>query len=184
MSFSFKAIAQTSASDSVGSVQEEYSYNGANTLANDDLATIKASGYFNEFANQLNLGDKIYLLDNAAAKDLVAVTALTPNVTVASILAALPAGSVTLAELSTGIAPSHVVKFAAPHVTVGGGATENIVIAGVLATDRVFVQMQVEGAAPVTVLAALANAGSIDVKFSADPSNDHTISYQILRAAV
>jgi len=44
------------------------------------------------------------------------------------------------------------------------------------------VQLHTEGATPVTVDAAAAGTGDIDVTMSADPSTDHVLSYQVLRA--
>lgn len=91
--------------------------------------------------------------------------------------------NVTLAKLAAGITPSHVVKFAAEFTTVGGGAAEAISVPGALATDIAFVQLKTPGAAPKTVDAAAVTLDTLTVTFSGDPSNDHVIYYQILRAA-
>lgn len=95
----------------------------------------------------------------------------------------LPAGSITLAELSSGIAPSHVVKFAGTFTTVGGDAAESITVTGALATDIVCVTVKTAGASPESIVAAAAATDAINVTMSADPSNDHVLQYVVLRAA-
>jgi hypothetical protein len=97
---------------------------------------------------------------------------------------ALPAGSITLAELSSGIAPSHVVKFAGKFTTVGGDASEAIAVTGVLSTDIVHVTVQTAGATPRSIVSAVPSANSIAVTLSGDPAADHILSYSVLRAAV
>lgn len=100
-------------------------------------------------------------------------------VTTAKILNA----NVTLAKLAPGITMSHIVSAAAQATTAGGNPTENITVAGALSTDLVFVQLVDDGTNTVSVKLAVANNGSIDVTFSADPGNDAIINYQLLRAA-
>lgn len=92
-------------------------------------------------------------------------------------------GSVLLAALSAGIAPSHVVKFAAQYTTVGGAAAEAIAIAGLLATDLVYIQLKAPGTNTVTVHFAVPTTNTLTVTFSADPGNNAIIYYQVLRAA-
>lgn len=166
MAFSYKAVAQTSASDSFISVQEDFNYNGNNPLSNDNLTAIKTDGYFNPIARQINVGDKIYIVDNASEKDLVVVTAVSPDVTVSSIL--------------SGGAPYSIV-FAGQEQSTGGSQSESYSVPGVLATDLVFIQMNVIGASAVTVLGAGAGPDQLLVTYSADPSNDHQINYQVVR---
>jgi hypothetical protein len=167
MAFSYKAVAQTSASDSVISVQEDFNYNGGNPLADDNLSVIKTDGYFNPIASQINVGDKIYIIDNAGEKDLVVVTAVDPDVTVSSLLG--------------GGAPYSIVFAGQVQSTGGGGQSEQYSVPGVLATDLVFVQMNVIGAGAVTVLSAGSGVDQLLVTYSADPSNDHQINYQVVR---
>lgn len=93
-------------------------------------------------------------------------------------------GSVTLAKLATGVAPSHVVKFAGQPTTVGGAAAEAFTVTGALSTDLAFVQIVDNGTANVTALQAVVTANTLTVTFSADPGADTVINYQILRAAV
>lgn len=181
MAFEITKIQKGTVSDSHGNAPQNFTYNNSGV---DDLATIKASGYFNNYAFALSLDDTIYVVGSDGA-DWVKVTAVTPNVTVTSILATLPAASVTLNELSLGIRPTHVVKSAGKHTTVGGSASEAISIVGSLTSDIAFVNMDTQGGAPVTILSAKVTApGTLTVVFSADPAADHTVAYQLLRAAV
>ena len=93
------------------------------------------------------------------------------------------AAAVNLASLTTGITPSHVVKYAAKYTTVGGAAAEAIAIAGVLSTDLPFVQLVNHGANTVSVAFAVPTTNTLTVTFSADPGSATIINYQILRAA-
>lgn len=95
----------------------------------------------------------------------------------------LPSGSITLAELSSGIAPSHVVKYAGTFTTLGGDASESITVAGALATDIVCVTVKTAGATPRSIAAAAAGTNAIAVTMSGDPSTDHVLQYVVLRAA-
>lgn len=114
---------------------------------------------------------------------------LDANITTAKILdanvttAKIADANVTLAKLAAGITPSHVVKFAGEHTTVGGAAAEAITVAGVLATDLVLVQLETLGGTPRTILIAVATTDTITVTFSGDPSSDHVVTYLVLRAA-
>lgn len=91
--------------------------------------------------------------------------------------------AVSVEHLDSGIAPSHVVKYAGTFTTVGGGATESATVAGVVGTDIVQVTIKVKGATPRTIVSAAANTDAIDFEFSGDPSNDHQIYYTVFRAA-
>ncbi len=91
--------------------------------------------------------------------------------------------NVTLAKLAAGITPSHIIKFSGQPTTVGGAAAEAFAVAGVLVTDRAFVQVVDNGTNNVTVLQAVCTADTLTVTFSADPGNDAVINYQIIRAA-
>jgi len=92
--------------------------------------------------------------------------------------------SVGLTNLTVGVAPSHVVKFAGTFTTVGGDVTEVITVPGVLGTDIVQVSVRVLGAIDATILAAAPGVGNITVTFDVDPDNDHVLQYVVLRAAV
>lgn len=91
--------------------------------------------------------------------------------------------AVTLAKLADGITPSHIVFAAASVTTAGGSATETITVAGVTTADIVFAVMKTAGITPVTILRAAPGTGNISIVFSANPSTDTVISYQVLRAA-
>lgn len=78
--------------------------------------------------------------------------------------------------------PQYSVPFVGTHTTVGGDADETITATGVVGTDTVLVSVSTQGAAPVTVLQASAGTDTIAVKMSADPSNDHVLTYLVLRA--
>lgn len=93
------------------------------------------------------------------------------------------AGSVTLAQLAPGVAPSHVVKYAGTFTTAGGDASETITVTGAAATDIVCVTIKTKGASPVSIAAATAATNAINVTMSADPSTDHVLQYVVLRAA-
>lgn len=95
----------------------------------------------------------------------------------------IQAASIDLAMLSTGITPSHVVKFAGQPTTAGGGAAEAITVTGALNTDLAFVQMVDDGTNNVTIVDAVVTADTLTVTFSGDPGNDAVINYQLLRAA-
>lgn len=96
---------------------------------------------------------------------------------------ALAANSVTLAKLASGIAPSHVVKFAGTFTTLGGDASEAISVSGAAATDIVVVTVKTAGATPRSIVAATAATNAINVTMSGDPSTDHVLQYVVLRAA-
>ena len=132
-------------------------------------------------ANTVQLGT---LIENAEAGGLAAgsVTATelaSDAVTTAKILNA----NVTLAKLASGIAPSHVVKYAGKFTTLGGDANEAISVAGVAATDVVLVTVQTAGGTPRTIVSAIPATNAINVVMSGDPSTDHILSYVVFRAA-
>lgn len=94
------------------------------------------------------------------------------------------AGSITLSDLAPGIAPSHVVKFAGKHTTVGDeSGAEAITVAGVLATDIVLVSIESNSGAAV-LLTAAPTTDTITVTFDVNPVATVVVSYSVLRAAV
>lgn len=95
---------------------------------------------------------------------------------------AIQAGAVDLAMLSTGITPSHVVKFAGQPTSVGGAAGEAFTVTGIAATDLAFVQIVSNGTGNVTVLEAVCTLDTLTITFSGDPGADTIFNYQILRA--
>lgn len=95
----------------------------------------------------------------------------------------IAAGAITLAKLASGIAPSHVVKFAGTFTTLGGDASETITVTGAAATDIVCVTVKTAGATPRSIVAAAAATNAINITLSGDPSTDHVLQYVVLRAA-
>lgn len=135
----------------------------------------------NAGVSSLVLADgKIFIGDVAGAG---AAQTLTGDVTVSNAgVTAIGATKVTKAMLATIIEPSHVVKFAGEFTTVGGDANEAIAVVGALATDVAIVTLKTKGGTPRTILTAAADTDVINVVMSDDPSNDHVLSYMIIRA--
>lgn len=83
-----------------------------------------------------------------------------------------------------GTAATHKVVKAGNFTTAGGDANESISLTGALATDIAFVVLKTAGAVPRTILTSAAATNAINVVLSGDPSTDHVLSYQLLRAVV
>ena len=67
--------------------------------------------------------------------------------------------------------------------TVGGAATETFTVTGALTSDIAVVTVSTAGASPVTVAACkVSAANTLSVTFSANPADDHVISYVLFRA--
>jgi len=71
---------------------------------------------------------------------------------------------------------------AGTFASAAGSTSQTSSIAGVLSSDQVMCLVKTQGAVPVLVAAASAGAGSITVKYSADPGADHVIQYFVFRA--
>lgn len=91
--------------------------------------------------------------------------------------------NVTLAKLAAGIAPGYIVKFAGKHNSIGGSATEALIVSGVLSTDFVVATLQTQGVTPRTVLTVAPTTDTITFVYSGDPSNDHIVTYTVMRSA-
>lgn len=91
--------------------------------------------------------------------------------------------SISLASLASGLACSHVIKYAGKFTTVGGAAAEDQTLSGVVAGDVVLVSLQTAGSTPRTILSAIPATNKISYVFSGDPAADHVVSYMVLRAA-
>jgi len=150
-----------------------WSYNATASGANETAATVAASAYFNSFQQVLTsgsevgplvVGDAIYIHGNDTSAIYV-VSSITTNVTVAALNG-----------------ESARVVYSAEATTAGGDATEAVTVAGVLATDLVFVQLHTVGSTPRTIITSAATANTITTVFSGDPSTDHVYAYQVLRA--
>jgi hypothetical protein len=170
--------------------------------ATDNLATISGANYFADVVYDIAVGDVIITNGSDASSMYIVATVnrSAGTVTVNSFTASGSVGTaniqndavttakilnanVTLAKLASGIAPSHVVKFADQETTVGGAAAEAFTVTGVAATDLAFVQIVNNGTNNVTALQAVCTLNTLTVTFSADPGADTVFNYQILRAA-
>lgn len=187
-------IALTSAHLLVGNasnVGADVAVSGDVTLANTGAFTIAASAIVDSkvsasaaiaFAKLAALTSAHILVGNGS--NVATDVAISGDVTLSNAGAvAIGAGKVLLAMLGAGITPSHVVKFAGKYTTLGGSATEAQTVSGVAATDIVIVCLQQKGATPRTILTAAPTTNTITYVFSGDPSTDHIVSYQVLRAA-
>lgn len=90
--------------------------------------------------------------------------------------------NVTKAKLAATVRPAYMVVLAGTFTTAGGDANETITATGALNTDLAFVTLKAKGGTPRTILTAAANTDAIDVVMSGDPSTDHAICWQVLRA--
>lgn len=155
-----------------------WTYNGLADGANDTLAEIVASGYFNDFMQNLATGNgplqvgDLIAVHGSDASGLYTVTAITTNVTLAVFTA-------------NGPVPAAIVAYLAQVTTSSGvvGSTHVVTIAGALATDLAFVQVVNNGTADVTVIQAVVTADTLTVTFSAAPGADVVYNYQLLRAS-
>lgn len=123
------------------------------------------------------------LLANANVDPAAAIAYSKLALTGAIVAGDLASSAVTLAKLATGVTFSHRVFAAGSFTTAGGDANESITVAGALSSDLAFVVLQVAGLTPRTVLSSVSATGAINVVMSGDPSTDHVLSYQLLRAS-
>jgi hypothetical protein len=177
----------------------------------DALATIATSAYFNDVYDQMDENDLIYVVgsdgtglyrvtsDQFATPVTVAAFDTTPAGSIVnadisasaaiafSKLASLTNGSILIgngSNAAAAVAISHVVKFAGNSTTPGGSATVDITVTGAATTDLVFAQLKTAGATPRTILTAtIPSTNTVRLVFSGDPSTDHVVAYQVLRAA-
>lgn len=147
----------------------------------DTLATIMASAYFNSVSTSLSINDLIYARGSDTAS-WVNVTAVTPNVTVVAASTNAP-GSVVLADLATGIAPSHVVKFAGTVTWSGGGASLASTVTGVAASDLVVTSFLVSPTQAAYMAKVVPTTNTLTFTLStANTGNDAQVSYVVYRA--
>jgi hypothetical protein len=177
----------------------------------DAIATVTAANYFAPVVYDLAVGDLIFI-DASDADGIYLVDAVDRDAGTVSVVSYGPAGAigtanlqdgavtalklasdavttakilnanVTLAKLASGIAPSHIVKYAGTSAYAGGGTSVAITVTGVAATDLVFAQIQASTNA-VSVVKVVPTLNTITVHFSADPGAATTVQYQALRAA-
>jgi hypothetical protein len=95
----------------------------------------------------------------------------------------IAAGAVDKAMLAATTRPSHMIVYADQVTTTGGAAAEAFTVTGAVgATDYAFVQIVDDGTGSVTLVQAVVTDNTLTVTFSANPQNDTTINYQIVRA--
>lgn len=146
-------------------------------IAYSKLATLTSGNLLVGSAG--NVATSVAMSGDATIVASGALTIANGAVTTAKILNS----NVTLAKLAAGITPSHIVVFAGKFTTAGGDANEQASVAGVVASDIVVASLQDKGASPVTLLTSKPGTDVIDFIMSGNPSTDHVISYQVLRAA-
>lgn len=118
-----------------------------------------------------------------SAGNVATAVAVTGDVTISNTgVTAIGSAKVLLAMLASGIAPSHVVKFAGKASDGGGSATITISVAGVVAGDIAFANIQASTNA-VTVQKVTPGTDQVVVLLSGDPGASTVVSYQVLRAA-
>lgn len=127
-------------------------------------------------------GDAIRLAKGTSGLALVAGASTVSYAQLAS--GAIANAAVSIEHLDTGILYSHRVFAAGSFTTASGSASQTITVASAASTDIAFVVLKTVGGTPRTVLTAAAATGQINVVMSGDPSTDHVLSYQLLRAAV
>lgn len=130
----------------------------------DAFATIAASAYFNTYINSFTVGDTIKI-DASDIFRIVRVTSVTTNVTVENITSNIPVS---------------YVAFSAT-VDISDDATPTIAVTGVLATDKVHVQVNTSTVA-VAVNKAFTATDAVEVVLSADPTGSSTLTYWVYRA--
>lgn len=84
---------------------------------------------------------------------------------------------------SSVVSATHYVVKAGKHTTAGGDANEAITATGVVATDIAILTVQTVNGTPRSIVSAVPATDAINVVMSGDPSNDHIISWMVLRAA-
>ncbi len=149
--------------------------NLATSIVNADISGSAAIAY-----SKLNLATSIV---NADINGSAAIAYSKLNLANSLVAGDLTGGSVTLAKLHSGVAPSHVIKFGAQYTTVGGAAAEAITVTGAAATDLAFVRLVNDGTANVTISSWAVTSDTLTVTFSGDPGNDAVIDYILVRAA-
>lgn len=177
----------------------------------DAIATVTAANYFADVVYDLAVGDLIFI-DASDADGIYLVDAVDRDAGTVSVVSYGPAGAVgtanlqdgavtalklasdavttakilnanvTLAKLASGIAPSHIVKYAGTANYAGGGTSTAITVTGAAATDLVFAQIQASTNA-VSVVKVVPTLNTVTVHFSADPGAATVVQYQVLRAA-
>ena len=170
--------------------------------AGDASATISAANYFADAVYSLAVSDLIFCqgsdtfqvlsvatIDREAGTITTSSTGIATSVGTSNIVAdavtnaKIADDAVSLENLDSGIAPSHIVVYAGQPTTGGGAAAEAITVTGAAATDLAFVEMVDNGTNNTTIVSAVVTLNTLTVTFSANPGADAVINYQLLRAA-
>lgn len=184
MAFNRNFITAQSSSLTHIDVPAMWVYDGSGGIVNDTVATIKASAYFNNMEPAFTVGAFLYILGTDGG-DLVRVTAITPNVTVTSIIGALPPGSVEKVDLAEAIVYDFRIRHALEDFnTTGGSAQEAFTVTGTQAGDIAFVQVTGPDGSAIFVHGATTSLNSVNITFSADPGVSTVISIMVLRPAL
>ena len=123
--------------------------------------------------------------DNSIADKAVTLAKLADTVQASIAKADTALQTVVLANLNTGIAPSHVVKYAGKITWSGSGASLATTVAGVAATDIVVATIQLAPTQAAYLVSAAPTLNTVTLTLSAaNTGNNAIIGYQVLRAAV
>lgn len=144
MAFEQDKLALTSAGLFDSLIPQQWNY----ISATDALATIKASAYFNLAAPGFHIGDWLYILGTDGS-DLIRITAITPNVTVSTMIDALTLNN---SQIFVGNASNE-----ATGVAMSGDTT--------ISNTGVVTIGQVLDADNVTDITTASGTGSIDFRF-------------------
>jgi hypothetical protein len=134
------------------------------TSATDAIATIIASGYFNQVT------DKV-------AKDDVIFVVATDDTRMIEITSATRAATVTVQNYSNG-AP--YVLFSGEHSYGGGGTSSSATVTG--ATASMLVQATLKTATNFAIIKAACATDAVDFSFSTDPGAATVVTYHVFSA--
>lgn len=152
--------------------------------ANADIGGKGAAGSpsFLEIISNNGTAAYIFAADDGTLR--TSTTVPTSNTSGSALVGTIGAGAVLLANLGTGITPSHIVVYAGKITWTGGGATLASTVTGVASTDIVIATLQAKGTQTVYLVSAAPTTNTITFTLStANTSNDTVVSYEVLRAA-
>ena len=109
--------------------------------------------------------------------------AITGDVTFSSGVSAIGSGKVLLANLGSGISPSHVVKYAGKITWSGSGASLATTVTGVASTDILICTIQTAPTQAAYLVSCAPTTDTVTITLSAaNTSNQAVIAYTVLRA--
>ena len=151
------------------------------TATTKDLTTTGANSVLvgNFLVRDATVGSTVSLTGRILASRAVIVDGTATTMTI-------PGGAVSkisISELETGIAPSHVVKFAGKITWSGSGAALATTVPGVAATDIVIATVQKVATETGYIASVLPDTNTITITLStANTTNDAIIAYTVFRA--